>query len=358
MRGDGTPHVDTRKPTMSDPDQRDVPAPVVDLRFQGGRRRPGAKGHRSDDPVDADRLTTLAGTDGLGAVGVHLGTELGRLDLLLGTRPPRPDTRHTRQVSPNQRGGSAKPTSPGFTGIGHTHGVSTVVVHGAGSTGAAARRLLGLLSPDVIALEDRTGDVEAICAHLDRAASAASPCTHVIGVSLGAHAAVRWAARQSEPPAITCVLPAWTDDSGAHNAAYLTAASAQQIRRLGIDGVVRELTTRSPAPDIAALVSLAWSEYAVDELITCLETAARQRGPTPQELRSLRGPVSIVGWHHDDVHPAEVARTWSRLVPRARLAMAARPNVALLRQALGSVRPPESGPGCRPAEGAWGATRP
>ncbi len=84
---------------MADPHEGDVAAPVIDLGLQARSRCPRAQRDRSDDAVDGHRLAPLASPDRLGAVGFDLRRQFGRLDLVLGSSPPRPPAGHTGQGS-------------------------------------------------------------------------------------------------------------------------------------------------------------------------------------------------------------------------------------------------------------------
>lgn len=241
----------------------------------------------------------------------------------------------------------------------HTAGVTMVIAHGAGSTGRAARRLLGLEDAQgVVTVEDRSGDVDRVADLIDDTVGGIVDCTTVIGVSLGAHALMRWAAAAPRGVDLVCVLPAWTDVPG--RASEPTAIAANQIATTGMDEVLRRATDHSP--DIAALLALAWADYTTERLAACLATASVSPGPTPEQLTTVSDPVSIVGWYGDDFHPVETALSWSRLLPHARLAMAARPQAALLRRALGSARRPTPGrrtaPSHRPEASASAAPPP
>lgn len=234
-----------------------------------------------------------------------------------------------------------------------------VIAHGAGSSGRAARRLLGLEgTPSVVTVEDRSGDVDRVAGLIDDTVGRIVDCTTVIGVSLGAHALIRWAAAGPRGVDLVCVLPAWTGDPG--SASVPTAIAATQISSRGMDEVLRRSTDHSP--DIAALLALAWADYTPDRLAECLTAASVSPGPTPAHLMAVSDPVSIVGWYGDDFHPVQTAVSWSRLLPQARIAMAARPQTALLRRALGSVQRPTPGrrtaPSHRPEASASAAPPP
>ena len=221
--------------------------------------------------------------------------------------------------------------------MGHTADVTVVLAHGAGSTGEAARALLGLHDrADVVTIEDRTGDVESVIADIDAAIETHPDCAEIIGVSLGAHAAARWASDRDEGPALTCVLPAWIGAAG--RTALATADAARGIRESGIAVTLATMATATSHRDIAELLAMAWSNYTDEQLHTCLDNAARGRAPTDDELAAIRLPVTITGWYGDAFHPSSTACAWSRRVPGARIGLAARPSSTLLQSALRSLR--------------------
>lgn len=221
--------------------------------------------------------------------------------------------------------------------------MAIVVAHGAGSTGAAACALLGIArTPDVILVEDRTGDVDAVIAGIEAAVESAAQVTHVVGVSLGAHATARWAATSplASPTSglsaqIVCALPAWGEVLG--SAAEATARAGERIGQDGISATLAALAADPASADVLKLLALAWAEYSDAELAQCLATASRSPGPDAAELSRIVLPATFVGWHHDDMHPAAVARDWAERVAGSRIAMGARPEARLLRRALATT---------------------
>ena len=219
--------------------------------------------------------------------------------------------------------------------MGKTAVVTIVLVHGAGSTGAAAAELLGL-GPDVVLVEDRTGDVERVISQLEAAWARIPDCTALVGVSLGAHAVARWAASTSCPlPQIACVLPAWTGSPT--SAAEATARAASDVAREGSATILERLQRESPHSDVVRLLQLAWPAYSDDQLAHSLTCASRGRGPHPEELAAISSPVAVVGWRGDAFHPESVAHEWARHLRRPTLALAARPDVHLLQRALSTA---------------------
>ncbi|MGA1090243.1 MAG: hypothetical protein ACO3V1_00390 [Candidatus Nanopelagicales bacterium] len=238
--------------------------------------------------------------------------------------------------------------------------MSTVIAHGAGSSGRAARRLLGLESaPGIVTIEDRSGDVDRVADLIDGTVARNGDCTAVIGVSLGAHALIRWAAAAHRGVHLICVLPAWTGDPG--SASLPTAIAAAQVSTMGIDEVLRRAVDHSP--DVAELLAIAWADYTPDLLAACLTSASLSPGPLPAHFMTVSDPASIVGWYGDDFHPAATALSWARLLPQARIAMASRPLSALLRQALSTAQRPSppvraEAASHRPEASAWAAPPP
>lgn len=216
--------------------------------------------------------------------------------------------------------------------------MTILLVHGAGSSADAARALLGPLLGGLacVALEDRTGDLEAVADGLDRLARRSEDVTHIVGVSLGAHAVAHWASRSpTDGVRLVMMLPAWTGAPDA--AAGLTRLAAADVRARGIVGSLTRIREASDAVDVTALLEIAWSEYADAELVAALETAAVTSAPDADALVRLAAGSIVIGWEGDPLHPAGTARHWGRLIPRARVAVAARPSVGLLRAAIGAT---------------------
>lgn len=142
-------------------------------------------------------------------------------------------------------------------------------------------------------------------------ASAGHPIV-VGGVSLGAHVAARWAARNPGRCAgLILALPAWTGDPGDAPAAQAARASAEIVTHHGLDTAL-EGTTGWLRDELTR----AWRAYG-DQLVPHLEEAAGSPAPTLDELKSLNVPTGIVGCTDDPVHPIEVAEQWADAIPRA-----------------------------------------
>lgn len=219
--------------------------------------------------------------------------------------------------------------------MGDTEPVTTLVVHGAGSTGQAAAVLVAA-APEAWLLEDRSGDIEILIARIEEYVTSHRDCTTLVGVSLGAHAVARWASGTALPvPRLVCVLPAWTDAPAL--TASATAASAREIAERGIPDALRTLFEHGTHDDIVELLRLSWADYESGELAECLLRASASRGPTRDELSAITAHVCVIGWLDDDLHPASVAHEWVRHLRHGTIAMAMRPQINLIRQALRTV---------------------
>ncbi|MGH3431826.1 MAG: alpha/beta hydrolase, partial [Thermocrispum sp.] len=81
-------------------------------------------------------------------------------------------------------------------------------------------------------------------------------------------------------------------------------------------------------------LSRAWRGFGA-ALADGLDAAAGHPGPEPAELRRLDTPVGLVGCLEDAVHPADVARAWLGLIPRAALVEITFAQLGADRAALG-----------------------
>jgi hypothetical protein len=195
-----------------------------------------------------------------------------------------------------------------------------LVLHGSGSTAPFALRALG---PGLRAagyrpegLDLRTGDVEVVEAALE---AAWRPSVRLVaGISLGAHAAVRWAARRSGPAldGLWLVLPAWTGPAGP--VAALSADAADEVAAEGLAAAVERVRGQGW---VGRELALAWPVYGEDALIAALRQTARSPGPDGDALAALAEPCGVVGRTGDPFHPADVAARWAELLPRAGLHM-------------------------------------
>jgi len=193
---------------------------------------------------------------------------------------------------------------------------TAVLAHGSGSSADFVRRVfapaLAECGIDLVAVEERSGDVHRVAATLAAAAD-----THaadlVGGVSLGAHAAVLVAAARVRLSGVLLVLPAWTGPPG--EVAALSAAAADEVEREGMAAVLARVRTQGW---VGAELAAAWPDYG-DDLVGTLRATATSPGPTTQQLRAVRAPAGLVALDPDPFHPADVARAWRRLLPSAAL---------------------------------------
>ncbi len=192
-----------------------------------------------------------------------------------------------------------------------------VVAHGSGSTADFVARAfaepLTRAGVDLVAFDDRSGDVEVVADRLaalvdDRGASL------VGGVSLGAHAAVRVAATRPWLTGALLVLPAWTGPAGA--VAALSARAATEVAEHGVDSVLGPLADQGW---VGAELARAWPTYPLEVLVAALLATARSPGPGRAELARLTVATSLVAVTGDPYHPVQVARSWAALLPAATL---------------------------------------
>lgn len=192
-----------------------------------------------------------------------------------------------------------------------------MLAHGSGSTGDVVRRALGgplaAAGFRLVAVEDRSGDVEEVT-RLLVAAATAEEAALVGGVSLGAHAAVRAAARATLPGlrGLLLALPAWTGPPGP--VAALSTVAAEEIERAGLAAAVRRVQGEGW---VGAELAAAWPAYGHDRLVAALRRTARSPGPTAAELGAVAVPAGLVALDPDPFHPVGVAREWARLIPHA-----------------------------------------
>jgi pimeloyl-ACP methyl ester carboxylesterase len=196
-----------------------------------------------------------------------------------------------------------------------------VLLPGAGSSARFVTRAFGgplraagyaLVAPEPEPGPDLVG---AAFRALDAAAAAYGDRLRVVGgVSLGAHAAVRWACSRAGLDGLLLALPAWTGPPGPVAAA--TAASADLVERLGTAGALA--AAGNAVGWVAAELAAAWPAYG-DRLAASLRAAAESPGPTFAELAAVTAPAGVVTFADDPMHPAAVAREWAAALPRAAL---------------------------------------
>lgn len=193
-----------------------------------------------------------------------------------------------------------------------------VMAHGAGSTGDFLRRAFGpalaAAGWSLIPIEDRSGSVTEV---EDRLAETvlSTGAALVGGVSLGAHAAARWAARSpsADVTGLLLVLPAWTGRPSTVAAA--SAAAGAQVASLGVGGALQQLQDGSW---VGTELARAWPQYG-SGLAAALVATARSWGPERDELRRITLPTGVLGLRADPFHPIRVSRSWARLIPKAGL---------------------------------------
>ena len=254
---------------------------------------------------------------------------------------------------------------------GPADGAVAVLLPGAGSSADFLRRAfarpLAAAGCRLVAMPPRpgTGVVEAGYAALDTALRAYGPRLRLVGgVSLGAHVAACWTARQpaagdgpprptapwaahepapgaatgsdlrqSAVPGLLLALPAWTGAPGPVAAA--TAGAADRVAELGVAGALRAAGA-GPIRWVAAELAAAWPAYG-DGLAATLRAAAAARGPSVGELRSVTAAAGVVCFTDDPLHPAAVAEEWATVLPRAGLARLRLADLAADRSVLGAA---------------------
>lgn len=198
-----------------------------------------------------------------------------------------------------------------------------VLLHGAGSTPDAARRLLGDAAPGwtLVAPEARgtLDDVVAtLAASVARIEASGRTVGLVGGISLGAHAVARWATEQpGGTPDLVLAMPAWTGRPD--GIAALTAATADEIERDGTAALLARVVAESGDDWVAYELVRAWEHADRHELARTLRAAATSAAPTLDELATIRARAVVVALLDDPLHPEQVARDWAAAIPGARL---------------------------------------
>jgi predicted alpha/beta hydrolase family esterase len=209
-----------------------------------------------------------------------------------------------------------------------------LVLHGSGSTAEFALRALGpglrAAGYSPVGLDLRTGDVAEVEAALDPAVD--TSVRLIAGISLGAHAAVRWAARREARglEGLWLVLPAWTGEPDP--VAALSSAAADEIAAEGLEAALARV---GPQGWVGAELARAWPEYGEEGLIAVLRQTARSPGPDRADLAALAVPCAVVGITDDPFHPAAVAGQWAAAIPGAALRLLAPEEPAADVAALG-----------------------
>lgn len=154
------------------------------------------------------------------------------------------------------------------------------------------------------------------------------------GISLGAHVAASWAARNPDRcSGLLVALPAWTGAPGDAPAATAALASAAMIDSTGLDLTLDQVRAGS-LPWVADELDRAWRGYGYG-LAASLRAGAATPGPRLDELGGLDLPVGIAALTDDPLHPLEVAQAWLRALPKATLVKTSLADVGRDRRALG-----------------------
>ena len=221
-----------------------------------------------------------------------------------------------------------------------------VVLHGAGSTGAVAATLLPTTALEVaeVVAPDLPGGAGAAASALARCLAEQRDrgrrVRWVGGISLGAHAAARWAGAHPDDAAeldgLLLVMPAWTGPPGA--VASLTAAAAHDVAVHGRAGVLTRLHADASLRGDWVLEALeaGWSAYVDDDaLVVALRAASASPGPALHDLAAVTCPCGVVALGDDPLHPEAVAREWTTALPHAQLEVIERRDPSAGRGGLG-----------------------
>lgn len=193
------------------------------------------------------------------------------------------------------------------------------LLHGAGSTPEFIERTFG---PAVAAAGATLRAPDVRGASLDEMVTVIAegdpgPGDVVGGVSLGAHAAVAFAASTAWYGNLYAVMPAWIGQPGP--VAHLTGETAARIEATSVSAVLSDLDAALPADWVVAELSAAWLSMAPGELVEVLRVASVQPAPDRVTLRRVPGRVEIVALADDPTHPQDVARIWAEEIPRTTL---------------------------------------
>lgn len=216
---------------------------------------------------------------------------------------------------------------------------SAVLVHGAASTPETALRLLGpgLAGSGLVAVDAR-GSIDDVVASIEAAVRTETErgalVTAIAGLSLGAHAAARWAIdRAGSGLELMLALPAWTGDPDA--VAGLTAASADEIERDGTAGILARLVAANGDDWVVDELVRSWTDADPHRIAHSLRTAAASPAPTLDELAQITARTVVVALAGDPLHPARVAKAWAGAIPHGRLVVVPRDAPNRDRGALG-----------------------
>jgi pimeloyl-ACP methyl ester carboxylesterase len=168
--------------------------------------------------------------------------------------------------------------------------------------------------PGQHSLERHVADLDAVVA------SVAGTVEGVGGVSMGAHAAVRWAATSAwTGGTVLACLPAWVGRAVPGEGAH--AAVAAEVREVGVAGVLTRLRADATLPRwLRETLVTDYARHDEDSLAAALVALDGAEAPGPPELAALVAPLGVVAWPDDPGHPLAVARSWCAHAPSARLA--------------------------------------
>jgi hypothetical protein len=220
-----------------------------------------------------------------------------------------------------------------------------VVLHGAGSTGAVAATLLPTTALEVaeVVAPDLPGGAGAAASALARCLAEQRDrgrrVRWVGGISLGAHAAARWAGAHPDDAAeldgLLLVMPAWTGPRG-HRLAHRGGRARRRRPRPG-RGAHPVARRRLPARGLGArALEAGWSAYVDDDaLVVALRAASASPGPALHDLAAVTCPCGVVALGDDPLHPEAVAREWTTALPHAQLEVIERRDPSAGRGGLG-----------------------
>jgi pimeloyl-ACP methyl ester carboxylesterase len=158
--------------------------------------------------------------------------------------------------------------------------------------------------------------VDGYLAELDAFAATARGAFLVGGISLGAHLATEWAARDPGRCAgVLAALPAWTGTAPHAPAAVAAGISADLVQHRGLEAALTVATT-DIAPWLAGELRRAWRRHG-DGLVASLRVAAAHPAPDRDALAGLDLPVGIAACVDDPVHPVAAAWEWAAALPKA-----------------------------------------
>lgn len=229
------------------------------------------------------------------------------------------------------------------TGVG---GPVTVVAHGLGASLAETRPLVGGVTGTRVLydarghgaapLPDGPFDYAVLGEDLEQVADA-HDATHALGVSMGAGALLSLLARRPDRFArVVLFLPAALDRPRTDEAVRRVAALATALDAGDAAAVLGCVLDELPADlrDQPAVAAYARTRAAY--LLTCPGVAVALRclpEVTPVDDRSrlsaVTADVLLLAQEGDPLHPAQVARDLSAVLPKARLVVFDQPGVAL-----------------------------